>query len=327
MSLTREIREELAQLPVTKADLAATELAVMLRLAGGLNLVGGRILVEAEVDSSLVMERIREYLKHMYRVEPQVISVSGGALRKGDRYVIRVVKDAETLARRCGLLDLTSRPIRGLSPSIVRGGREHAAAAWRGAVLVRGSLMEPGRAAALEVTCPGHEAAMGLVGMARTLGAHGKAKEARSANRVMVRDSEAISTLIRAMGASRTYGLWQERRQKREARRSANRLANFDDANLRRSARAAVTAGARVQRAFEILGDDTPEHLRAAGELRMKYQQASLEELGMRSNPPLTKDAVAGRIRRLLAKADKVAAERGIPDTEAVLTGEMLQDE
>ncbi len=45
---------------------------------------------------------------------------------------------------------------------------------------------------------------------------------------------------------------------RREVRATANRLANFDDANLRRSARAAVAAGARVERALEILGDDAP---------------------------------------------------------------------
>ena len=45
---------------------------------------------------------------------------------------------------------------------------------------------------------------------------------------------------------------WEERRMRREVRATANRLANFDDANLRRSARAAVAAGARVQRAMQI---------------------------------------------------------------------------
>ena len=45
------------------------------------------------------------------------------------------------------------------------------------------------------------------------------------------------------------------------------RLANFDDANLRRSARAAVAAAARVERALEILGESVPEHLAAAGTL------------------------------------------------------------
>lgn len=111
---------------------------------------------------------------------------------------------------------------------------------------------------------------------------------------------------------------------RREVRATANRLANFDDANLRRSARAAVAAGARVQRALEILADDAPPHLVAAGKLRLKHKQASLEELGQLADPPLTKDAIAGRIRRLLAMADKRAADLGIPNTEASLTPDML---
>ena len=67
-----------------------------------------------------------------------------------------------------------------------------------------------------------------------------------------------------------------------------------------------------------------PEHLREAGLLRLAHKQSSLEELGQLADPPLTKDAVAGRIRRLLATADKRAADLGIPDTEAGLTADML---
>jgi len=113
---------------------------------------------------------------------------------------------------------------------------------------------------------------------------------------------------------------------RREVRATANRLANFDDANLRRSARAAVAAAARVQRALEILAEDVPDHLFAAGRLRVEHTQASLEELGQLAEPPMTKDAVAGRIRRLLHMADKRAADLGIPDTESVVTAEMLED-
>jgi DNA-binding protein WhiA len=104
-----------------------------------------------------------------------------------------------------------------------------------------------------------------------------------------------------------------------------NRLVNFDDANLRRSARAAVAAGARVERALEILGDEVPEHLQAAGRLRLQHRQASLEELGQLADPPMTKDAVAGRIRRLLAMADRRAAELGVPGTDASITPDMLE--
>jgi DNA-binding protein WhiA len=85
-----------------------------------------------------------------------------------------------------------------------------------------------------------------------------------------------------------------------------------------------VAAGARVKRALEILGDEAPEHLVAAGNLRVEHSQASLEELGALAEPPMTKDAVAGRIRRLLAMADKRAAELGVPGTEAGLSADML---
>jgi DNA-binding transcriptional regulator WhiA len=61
--------------------------------------------------------------------------------------------------------------------------------------------------------------------------------------------------------------------------------------------------------------------------LRIENKQASLEELGQMHEPPLTKDAVAGRIRRLLATADKRATEQGIPNTEASLSADMLDEE
>src|SRR5699024_3777789 len=101
-------------------------------------------------------------------------------------------------------------------------------------------------------------------------------------------------------------------------------LANFDDANLLRSAQTAVAAGARVERAFELLGDDVPEHLRQDGSLRMEHKQASLEELGRLSEPALTKDAGAGRSRRLMAMTDDRAQALGVPDTESNLTQDML---
>ena len=137
--------------------------------------------------------------------------------------------------------------------------------------------------------------------------------------RVVIREPEGIRAVLALMGASKTAAAWEEMRQRREVRAGVNRLVNFDDANLRRSAQAAVAACARVERALEILGEDVPEHLRTAGALRLAHRDASLDELGHHADPPLTKDAVAGRIRRLLAMADKRAQTEGIPGTEAAV--------
>ena len=178
---------------------------------------------------------------------------------------------------------------------------------------------------ALEITCPSSEASLALAGAARRLGVSVKSREVRGVERAVLRDGDDIAELLTRMGAAETRLLWEERRRRREVRASVNRLANFDDANLRRSARAAVAASARVERAMEILGDDVPDHLRDAGTLRLQHRQASLEELDRLHEPPLTKDAIAGRIRRLLSTADKLAEEKGIPTTEASLPAD-LQD-
>lgn len=324
MALTAEVKDELARLKVDKISCRKAEVSALLRFAGGLHIVSGRIVIEAEVDTGVVARRLKQAITEVYGHSSDVMVIQPGGLRRGNRYVVRVAREGESLARQTGLLDSRGRPVRGLPPQIVSGGVDESAAAWRGAFLAHGSLTEPGRSSALEITCPGPEAALALVGAARRLGVPTKAREVRGVDRVVVRDGEAISTMLTTLGAVETAKVWDERRARREVRGTANRLANFDDANLRRSARAAVAAGARVERAFEILGEDLPEHLREAGELRLAHKQASLEELGQLADPPLTKDAVAGRIRRLLATADKRAQELGVPDTEAGLASDLL---
>ncbi len=325
MAMTAQVKDELARLTVTKPCCRKAEVSALLRLASGLHIVSGHIVLEAELDTGAAARRLRKDISEVYGHSSDVAVLAAGGLRKGTRYVVRIVKDGDALARQTGLVDARGRPVRGLPPPVVSGALCDAESAWRGAFLAHGSLTEPGRSSALEITCPGPEAALALVGAARRLGISSKAREVRGVDRVVIRDGDAISAMLTRLGAHDSVLAWEDRRMRREVRATANRLANFDDANLRRSARAAVAAGARVERALEILGDDVPDHLAVAGRLRLDHKQASLEELGALAEPPLTKDAVAGRIRRLLAMADKHAAELGIEGTEANVTADMLR--
>jgi len=251
MAMTAQVKDELAHLVITKPCCRKAEVAATLRFAGGLHIVSGRIVVEAELDTGAAARRLRREIAEVYGHASELVVVAPAGLRKGNRYLVRVVKDGEALARQTGLLDSRGRPVRGLPPQVVAGSMCDAEAAWRGAFLAHGSLTEPGRSSALEVSCPGPEAALALVGAARRLGLPAKAREVRGVDRVVVRDGDAISALLTRLGAHDSMLAWEERRMRREVRATANRLANFDDANLRRSARAAVAAGARVQRALE----------------------------------------------------------------------------
>ena len=227
MAMTAKVKDELSRLPVTKTCCRKAEVSTMLRFAGGLHIVGGRIVIEAELDTAQSARRLRSSMAEVYGSPSEMVVLSPGGLRKQTRYVVRATGDGEALARQTGLIDHRGRPVRGLPPRVVGASVCDAEAAWRGAFLAHGSITEPGRSSSLEITCPGPEAALALVGAARRLGIQAKAREVRGVDRVVIRDGDAIGAMLTRLGAHDAVLAWEERRMRREVRATANRLANF----------------------------------------------------------------------------------------------------
>ncbi len=322
-SLTTAVKDELVLTRSDQLSQRIAELATILRFAGGLHVISGNIAVEVELDHLEAAKRVRREIRDIFGMATDAAVMQPSGNRTHPLYVVRVRQGGETLARQTGLLDVKRRPVRGLPNKLTTSPVSDLAAIWRGAFLAAGSISEPGRSAAIEIIAPTGEAAMAMVGIGTRIGIASKAREVRMAHRILVRDGEAISELLTTMGAPGAVVEWEKLRERREVRATANRLVNFDDANLRRSAQAAVAACARVERALQLLGDDIPDHLLYAGTLRLAHRDASLDELGHHADPPLTKDAVAGRIRRLLAMADKKAEDLGVPNTLASVPDEL----
>ncbi len=223
--MTSAVKDELARVELNKTCCRKAEVSALLRFAGGLHLVAGQIVVEAELDAGQIARRLRKDIVELYGHDAEMSVLQGSGIRKGARYVVRVVQGGDVLAKQTGLIDSAGRPIRGLPPSVVGGGICDAEAAWRGAFLAHGSLTEPGRSSALEITAPGPEAALALVGAARRLDVVAKAREVRGVDRVVIRDGDAIGALLTRLGAHTAVMAWEERRMRREVRATANRLA------------------------------------------------------------------------------------------------------
>jgi cell division protein WhiA len=155
MAMTAAVKDELSRVEVTKPCCRRAEMTALLRFAGGLHIVSGRVVVEAELDTGAVARRLRREIADVYGYPSEVHVLASGGLRKGSHYIVRIVKDGEALARQTGLLDVRGRPVRGLPRQVVSANVCCAVAAWRGAFMAHGSLTEPGRSSALEITCPG----------------------------------------------------------------------------------------------------------------------------------------------------------------------------
>jgi DNA-binding protein WhiA len=315
MSLTTTVKDEVLGLPDAPPSTRLAELTTILRFGGGLHLVRGKLAVEIELDHAASAQRVR-HLSHILLGVPSTATViPANANKKIETVRVLVTEGADQLALTTGLLDTRRRPVRGLPNKLTTAPISDLVGVLRGAFLARGIVSDPGRSQTIEIVAPTNEAAMALVGACNRCGITAKTRDIRGGFRVVIRDAEAISAFLTYIGATTSLEKWSEARATREVRANANRLVNFDDANLRRSAQAAVAACARVERAFEILGTEIPDHLAYAGRLRLDNREASLDELGHYATPIMTKDAVAGRIRRLLAMADKKASDLGIPST------------
>ncbi|WKD59248.1 DNA-binding protein WhiA [Corynebacterium caspium] len=317
VALTARVKDELVNVNVHNISSRLAEIAAIIRYAGEITVAGRNLRVFVEFDHEGAAIRFHDEIQDIFSISPEFgVYVDENSEELGLFYVL-INTGAKEVIRRTGLVTRGGTLVVGLPPQVISGTVSDSEAAWRGAFLAAGNLQNPDRTTSLEVACPGVEAALALVGCARRCGISARCRETRTGVRVTIRDGEAIGALLSRLGSQTTRLEWDKRRLRREATSSNNRLVNFDDANLRRSAQAAVAAAARANRAMEILGDEVPEHLAEAGSLRVQYREASLEELGKLAEPPMTKDAIAGRIRRLLSMADKKARELGIPDTKA----------
>ena len=104
MAMTSAVKDELSRVEVSRQTARRAEVATMLRFAGALHLVAGHIVIEAELDTGSVARRLKKEIAEVYGHASDISIVTAGGLRKSNRYIVRVTRDGEGLARQAGLV-------------------------------------------------------------------------------------------------------------------------------------------------------------------------------------------------------------------------------
>jgi DNA-binding protein WhiA len=327
---TARVKDELAALrPGSQAERRAL-LAALLRFTATLHIEGKagtsrstaevRPAVQARSRLTLVLAsrsggvaRLAFWLLHAaYDVRPDFRVRSRGAAAPGARYEVVLVERVERVLADTAILDGAGRLSRGVPGNLVRG-RDAAACYLRGAFLGRGSVSSPTREPHLEIGAPDERTATGLAALLCRLGlpARSGARADQDAHRVLLKSGEAIGRALATMGATSAYLAWEDGRIRREVRGEAVRLANADQANLRRSVAAAMAQVAMVEAAVARLGwDALPADVADVAALRLANPEATLAELGASLRPPRSKGAVLARLQRLRELTER-AEEHG----------------
>ncbi len=180
----------------------------------------------------------------------------------------------------------------------------------RAAFLAVGSLAAESSGYHLELTP--HDAALAtrLASLLGALGYRPKRMKRKTRDVLYYKHSDTIVEFLTLVGAHRTVLALEDIRAMRETKNRIHRLVNTEAANLDRSAGAAAS-----QR--RLILEISREHglkalspaLREIAELRLKYPEAALAELGARCEPPISKPTVQSRFSALARHLGRLRGE------------------
>lgn len=309
--LTQQVKYELNRALPPASGAPSThraQSAAMIRFGGGLFTRDGRTWIDAELDTREAALWLRDEITRLFDAEPRAFALETGAFK------VRQIHQAKDLAIQVGLLSPSGLPVLGMAPAVVTGTRVDAAAALRGAFLAKGHIAtHKHRRPRLEVVCPTAPAAMALIGFARR---HGVRAQMRTYLRngapvetFEVRDTLELRNLLVSMGAPQAAQTMLNSHCPSQLSGNRNGL---DAANRSRFTQAAQEQAASVRRALQILGNDLPPQLAEVAKLRLANPTTRISELAAKADPPITKDAFAGRMWRLLQRAEERAKPQGV---------------
>jgi cell division protein WhiA len=302
MSLSEEVRSELAGIAPRRECDRLAELSALFHTAGRIHLRGrGEVSLHLDLASSAVARRAFSLLRD-FGVPCEIRSYRrrsfGGEIRYqlhvlGEARAMQVLHEAGVVSARLSPLERPPRRIVGRS--CCRG------AYLRGALLGGGSV-SPGH---LELRCESRAGADFLADVARAEGIALAVQERGDHMAVYAKGAEPIGELLAAAGAAGAVLTFAERSVVGAAKSRANRLANADHANLVRTSRAAgmqLRALRRLQRRGALAR--LPHPLQELAELRLAHPSLSLRELGLKCRPPATKATVHRRLQKLIRLAE-----------------------
>lgn len=171
----------------------------------------------------------------------------------------------------------------------------------RGAFLAGGSVTDPAKGYHLEITTTHQSVARETYAlMEEILGFYPKSAARGGSQVLYLKQSEQISDFLTFVGAPVAAMGIMEARLEKELNNKVNRRCNCDDANTSK----VVEASQEQLSAIRILQDcglmeQLPKKLSQAAYARLQNPEASLTELAVLMEPPITKPAMNHRLKKL----------------------------
>ncbi len=176
----------------------------------------------------------------------------------------------------------------------------------KGAFLAGGSVTDPAKRFHLELATSHQSVSRELRAILLEMDLEAK-EAARGAHALLYfKKADQISDFLARIGAPVAAMGILTAKVDREMRNTVTRQINCDTANADKTVTAALRQDAAIRKLLKRVGlDALPEPLRDTALLRLANPEASLADLALLSDPPVTKSCLSHRLNRIIALAEQ----------------------
>ena len=317
MSFSSRVKEELSYQTGSAMHCRIAEMAAILSMSGMLSLEeNGKVSVKIHTENLAVARKYFTLAKKTYNIDCDIRIRSHIHTGKNRTYIIEVRDDyaARKILSSVKLMNDRNQIESGypfVFPLIFQKACCKRAF-LRGVFLCTGSISEPEKTYHFEVVCTTQERAEQICDMMKTFDIEGKWITRKKYFVVYVKEAAQIVDMLNVMEAHRSLMELENIRILKDMRNSVNRRVNCETANISKTVSAAVKQIEDISYIRDRVGfSDLSDGLKEIAELRLKYPEASLVELGKLLSIPVGKSGVNHRLRKLSILADELRASEG----------------
>lgn len=311
MSFAAQTKKELTQL-VTDSCCRKGELTALIRMNGTFQFGGNRFILNVSTENAAIARHIYVLLKEIFQVHVELLVRKKMRLKKNNVYIVRISHSVREILDQLGIMKGGAFNY-GISQDIIKN--DCCKRAYlRGAFLAGGSVNHPEASSYhLEIFSSHQEHCLQLTELANHYQLNARYIERKKGHIMYIKEGEKISDFLGIIGAHQALMFFEDVRIVKDLKNSANRLNNCDMANLNKTVMAAMKQIENILLIDEKIGLETlPKRLRDVAELRLKYRDMNLAELGdYLPEGKVSKSGINHRMRKIGEIADKLREKEG----------------
>ncbi len=275
MSFARTVKDEIVKIR-TDAKGQLAELSALLHLNTDIHLTSEGAHLEFHTNNPSIARRFFVLMKNMYDAKTEIISKKTVNLKKKSGYFVLVKSHVNKIIDEHSMMDQNTQEYEFLTET-----DEEKRAYLRGAFLASGSVNDPIKPTYhLELFVMNKIDAIFIQRLMNHFDLNAKITKRRQGLIVYLKESEAISAFLSAIGAVEAVFKFEDERIKRDFSNSINRLINIEIANEKKTMVAANEQLEDIElikanKAFGTIDAKLKDTIR----LRENYPEASLNEL------------------------------------------------